>query len=350
MATDTLSDVLRSVRLRGAVFYDLSFGPDWAAEAPPAREIAGAVIPGAEHVMEYHVITKGSGWAAIVGESPVRLEMGDIVMFPQGDAHVISSAPGIRPTRMSAEWVHSTRNDPKPIPVVFHTPNDFSYGSPGPELPTNVACGFLGCDLRPFNPLIATLPRMLHLPAAGDGAWISQVMRQAVTASRDKRPGGQAVLERISEMMFVDAVRRHVERLPEGSTGWLAGLRDRHVGRALALIHEYPSRPWTIDMLADEIALSRSALYERFTQLIGQPPMQYLTQWRMQVAANLLRESRSPVLSVALDVGYESEAAFTRAFKRLVGTPPATWRRMQKGEHEQRNSRTDNLPVDEYGG
>jgi AraC-like DNA-binding protein len=346
MATDTLSDVLRSVRLRGAVFYDLGFGPEWAAEAPPAKEIAGAVIPGAEHVMEYHVITKGSGWAAIVGEPPVRLEMGDIVMFPQGDAHVISSAPGIRPTRMSAEWVHTTRNDPKPIPVVFHTSNDFSYGAPGPESPTNVACGFLGCDLRPFNPLIATLPRMLHLPAAGDGAWISQVMRQAVTASRDKRPGGQAVLERISEMMFVDALRRHVERLPEESTGWLAGLRDRHVGRALALLHEYPSRPWTIDMLADETALSRSALYERFTQLIGQPPMQYLTQWRMQVAANLLRQSRAPVLSVALDVGYESEAAFTRAFKRLVGTPPATWRRIQNSEQEPQTFRTVIKPVE----
>jgi len=341
MTTDTLSDVLRSVRLRGAVFYDLSFGADWAAEAPPAKEIAGAVIPGAEHVMEYHVITKGSGWAAIVGEPPVRLETGDIVMFPQGDAHVISSAPGVRPTRFSAEWVYTTRDEPKPIPVVFHTPNDVSYGPTVPELPTNVACGFLGCDLRPFNPLIATLPRLLHLPADGDGAWISQVMRQAVSASRDKRPGGQAVLERISEMMFVDAVRRHVEQLPEESTGWLAGLRDRGVARALALIHENPSRAWTIDMLAVEIAMSRSAFFERFVRLIGQPPMQYLTQWRMQVAANLLRDGRASVASIALDVGYESEAAFTRAFKRLVGTPPGAWRRIQSKEFEQPNSRAE---------
>jgi AraC-like DNA-binding protein len=245
---------------------------------------------------------------------------------------VISSAPGVRPARFSPEWAHATRNDPKPIPIVFHTPNEFSYGVPAPESPTHVACGFLGCDLRPFNPLIATLPRLLHLPAAGDGVWISQVMRQAVSASRDKRPGGQAVLERISEMMFVDAVRRYVERLPEESTGWLAGLRDRHVGRALALIHESPSRAWTIDALAEEIALSRSAFYERFVRLVGQPPMQYLTQWRMQVAANLLRQSRAPIVSIALDVGYESEAAFARAFKRLVGTPPASWRRLQQSE------------------
>ena len=336
MTTDTLSNVLRSVRLRGAVFYCLSFGDEWAVEAPPAKEIAGAVIPGAEHVMEYHVITKGSGWAATVGEQPVRLETGDIVMFPQGDAHVLSSAPGIQPTRMSRDWVYATRKDPKPIPVIFHTLTEFSYGEPALDSPINVACGFLGCDLRPFNPLIATLPRLLHLPAVGEGAWIGQVMRQAVNASQNKRPGGDAVLERISEMMFVDAVRRYVERLPEASSGWLAGLRDRQVGRALALIHEDPARAWTIDVLADEIALSRSAFYDRFVRLIGQPPMQYLTQWRMQAAANLLRQSHAPVASIALDVGYESEAAFARAFKRLVGKPPASWRRIQNREGEKR--------------
>lgn len=329
--TDTLSDVLRSVHLRGAVFYYLSFGHEWAVEAPHATELASAVIPAAEHVMEYHVITKGCGWAAIVGQSPVRLEAGDIVMFPHGDAHVLSSAPGIRPTRMNTDWVYATRDDPKPIPVVFHSLHEFTYGVPAPDSVSNVVCGFLGCDLRPFNPLIAALPRLLHLPSAGDGAWVSQLMQQAVNASQDKRPGGNAMLERISEMMFVDAVRRHVERLPVDSTGWLSGLRDRPVGRALALIHEDPARAWTIDALANEVALSRSAFYDRFARLIGQPPMQYLTNWRMAVAATLLRESRAPVASVALDVGYESEAAFARAFKRLVGTPPARWRRLQSG-------------------
>jgi AraC-like DNA-binding protein len=331
MATDTLSDVLRSVRLRGAVFYCLSYGEEWAVEAPSAQELAGTVIPGAEHVMEYHVITKGSGWAAIVGEPPVRIEAGDVIMFPHGDPHVLSSAPGIKPLRLAPEWVYETRDEPKPIPIVFHTVHEFSYGAAAPESPVNLACGFLGCDLRPFNPLIGTLPRLLHVPAGGAGAWTSQVMQQAVHESQNRRPGGDAVLERISEMMFVDAVRRYVERLPEASTGWLAGLRDRHVGRALALMHENPARAWTVDVLADEIALSRSAFYERFVRLIGQPPMQYLAQWRMQAAANLLRGSHAPVASIALDVGYESEAAFARAFKRLVGTPPATWRRNQHG-------------------
>ena len=333
MTTDTLSDVLRSVRLRGAVFYFIGFGDEWAAEAPPASELAGTVLPGAEHVMEYHVITKGSGWASIVGESPVRLETGDIVMFPHGDAHVLSSAPGVRPMRMTPEWVVATRDDPKPIPIVFHSPDSFAIGPHTVESPTNVVCGFLGCDLQPFNPLIATLPRLLRLPAAGADAWIVQAMREAVDASQNKRPGSDAVLERISETMFVDALRRHLERLPDESTGWLAALRDPHVSRALTLIHDDPSRAWSIDALSDAIALSRSAFHERFVRIVGIPPMQYLTQWRMQVASTLLRQSRASIASIALDVGYESESAFTRAFKRSVGTPPAMWRRdRRKGE------------------
>ena len=327
MTRDTLSDVLRSVRLRGAVFYYVSGGAEWAAEAPAAHEIAAAVMPGVEHVMEYHVMTKGAGWAAIVGQPPVRVEQGDIVMFPHGDPHVISSAPGLRPAKAGAEWFFATRDDPKPMPIAYHGVEQFSVGALAPDATTNVVCGFLGCDLRPFNPLIATLPRLLRIPASGDGNWVAQVMQQAVSASQERRPGSEAVLERMSEMMFVDAVRRYVDALPDESKGWLAGLRDRHVGRALALLHEAPARDWTVEALAAEVALSRSAFYDRFVQFLGQPPMQYLTQWRMQVAAKLLREGRAPVASIALEVGYDSEAAFARAFKRLIGTPPATWRR-----------------------
>jgi AraC-like DNA-binding protein len=329
MAGDTLSDVLRSVRLRGAVFYYLSCCDAWAAEAPAAREIAAAVFPGVDHVMEYHVITKGSGWAAIAGHAPVRLGTGDIVMFPHGDAHVMSSAPDVRPQRADVEWMLAHRDVPKPMPITFHSAEELSLGTLQPHAPTHVVCGFLGCDLRPFNPFIAHLPRLLHLPCGSDSAWIAQVMQQAVSASQNRRPGSDALLERMSEMMFVDAMRRYVEQLPEGSTGWLAGLRDRHVGRALALLHDDPARAWTVEALSTEVALSRSALYDRFVQLVGQPPMQYLTQWRMQVAARLLRDSQAPVASVALDVGYESEAAFARAFKRMTGSPPAAWRRQR---------------------
>lgn len=329
MTADILSDVLRSVRLRGAVFYDVRYREAWAAEAPAAHLLAPAVMPGVEHVMEYHVASKGDCWAAIVGEPPIRLAAGDVVMFPQGDAHVMSSAPGMRAGPMDLDWVRATSADPKPIPMNFRGEAMTSDTLPLDSVPWNVVCGFIGLDARPFNPLIATLPRMLHLPAERGGAWIVAVVRQAVTESNERRPGREAMLERISEMIFVDAVRRYVDTLPEGTTGWLAGLRDRYVGRALALMHAAPSRDWTMEMLAADVALSRSALHERFVQLIAMPPMQYLAQWRMQVASGLLRSTNANVASIALDVGYDSEAAFARAFKRVVGVPPAAWRRMQ---------------------
>ena len=330
MSRDTLSDLLRSVRLRGAVFFYVSLRDQWSAEAPPAKEIAEAVMPGCEHVMEYHMIAKGHGWAAVAGLAPVKLSAGDIVMFPQGDRHVISSAPDLAPMPRIAEWVFARRDDPKPFPVAVHQ----GIVSDGGRLPIDAAdaivvCGFLGCDIRPFNPLVAALPRILHLPASHAGGWVASVIDQAVIESHDRRPGGDAVLERLSEMMFVDAARRYLESLPEDATGWLAGLRDRFVGKALALMHERPEHPWSVDALAHEVGLSRSALHERFVLYLGQPPIQYLASWRIQLGARLLRESNRNVATIALDVGYDSEAAFSRAFKRMVGMPPAAWRKAQ---------------------
>jgi AraC-like DNA-binding protein len=323
---DILSDVLRNVRLRGALFFNVSGSKAWAAEAPASRVIAAAVMPDSEHVMEYHVVTHGSCWAAIVGEAPVRMETGDIVLFPHGDPHVMSSAPGMRARADVASYFESR---PERLPFALHFdgvegPQPVSSADDGD---TTLVCGFLGCDVRPFNPLIATLPRLLHLRSAEKNDWITQFMRQAAAESQNKRPGGEAMLERMSEMMFVDAVRRYVDTLPEDSRGWLAGLRDRFVGRALALMHDAPATEWTVDELGRRVGLSRSALHERFAEMIGQPPMQYLMNWRMQVAAALLRNTNATVASVALEVGYDSEAAFARAFKRLVGRPPAAWRR-----------------------
>lgn len=330
MSRDTLSDLLRSVRLRGAVFYYVSFRDRWCAEAPAASEIAEAVLPGCEHVMEYHMIAKGNAWAAVSGEPPVRLGTGDIVLFPHGDSHMISSAPDVEPQRMTADWVFALRNEPRPMPISLH----HGVVEAGTPLPVNDAdaiavCGFLGCDLRPFNPLVEALPRILHLPAAHAGDWVARVIDQAVTESHSRRPGGDAVLERLSEMMFVDAARRYLDGLSDDATGWLAGLRDRFVGKALALMHERPDHPWSVDDLAREVGLSRSALHDRFVQYLGHPPMQYLASWRIQLGARLLRESNRNVASIALDVGYDSEAAFSRAFRRAVGTPPAAWRKAQ---------------------
>lgn len=329
MSRDTLSDLLRTVRLRGAAFFYVSFRGRWCAGASAAVDVAAAVMPGCEHVMEFHMIAKGGGWAAVSGLAPVRLETGDVVVFPHGDPHVISSAPGLKPVIRDPQWVLAHKDQPRPIPISY-SEGVVDVGALPLESADAVAvCGFLGCDLRPFNPLITALPRILHLPAARTGSWAARLIDQAVIESSDRRPGGDAVLERLSEMMFVDAARRCLDGLPPDSVGWLAGLRDRHVGKALALMHERPGREWTLEALAREVGLSRSAFHERFVQYLAQPPMQYLASWRIQLGARLLRESSRVVASIALEVGYESEAAFSRAFKRVVGMPPAAWRRSQ---------------------
>ncbi len=330
MSRDTLSDLLRSVRLRGAVFYHVSYCGEWAVEASSAKEIAAAVLPGCEHVLEYHMIAKGNGWAAVAGLPPVRMAVGDIVMFAQGDRHVVSSAPDLTPEQRPPEWVYATRDEPKPMPIaVQHGVTTAGVRVPVDEADTVLVCGFLGCDVRPFNPLVAALPRLLHMPASRAGGWVSRVIDQAVAESNERRPGGDAVLERLAEMMFVDTARRYLDSLPEDATGWLAGLRDRFVGKALAQLHEKPEHAWTVEDLARDVGLSRSAFHDRFVQYVGQPPMQYLANWRIQIGARLLRESNRNVAAIALEVGYDSEAAFSRAFKRMVGAPPAAWRKAQ---------------------
>lgn len=335
MSRDTLSELLRVVRLRGAIFYYVEGIAPWVAETPHAREIVAAILPGAEHIMEYHVVTRGVCWGGLTGEAPVQLQAGDVILFPQGDAHVMSSAPGLRVTRHDHSDFFSPR--PSQLPYVLTQHGDTSSMTArldgGGEDHATIVCGFLGCDARPFNPLLAALPRLLHMPgAAARSVWMGQFIQAAVQEANDKRPGGEVMLERLSEMMFVDVVRRYLNDLPPGQTGWLAGLRDRFVGRALALLHERPSHAWTIDELSDAAGLSRSALHERFVRFVGEPPMQYLAHWRMQVASQLLLQSTQSVASIAGETGYDSEAAFSRAFKRLVGVPPATWRRQRSGE------------------
>ncbi|MFO1399765.1 MAG: AraC family transcriptional regulator [Steroidobacteraceae bacterium] len=293
-------------------------------------------MPDSEHVIAYHVVTSGECWAAVNAEAPRRLRRGDIILLPQGDAHVVSSAPGLRAEPNVGAYFAMGR-DQRPFRVHYAgglqpEAEVDQGGAPlrdGRAPDTTLVCGFIGCDARPFNPLLATLPRLMHLAAGAGNDCSSQFATFAAAESASRRPGGEALLERLSEMMFVDAIRRHVDTLPEESTGWLAGLRDRIVGRALTLLHERPAAAWTIDELGSQVGLSRSALHQRFVDLVGQPPMQYLTQWRMQLASRLLRDTQQGVAAIALDVGYDSEAAFTRAFRRAVGMPPAAWRRQQ---------------------
>jgi AraC-like DNA-binding protein len=323
MAADALSDVLRAVRLTGAVFFTVDVSPPWSTPVPPARTLAPIIMPSAQHLISYHLVTSGSWWAIPDGGTPLRLETGDVIVFPGGAAHVMCSDPKVPP---------GAGFDVRQIPPPQQWPYRIVGDTQGAEK-LGIVCGFLGCDVRPFNPLLAALPPTMVVSdrnGANDG-WLGQFVRLAIAEVGDKRAGGDSVLGRLSELMFVEAVRRHIDSLPAEQTGWLAGLRDRSVGRALTLLHGKPAHAWTLEELARDVGVSRSSLADRFLHFVGQPPMQYLAQWRMQVAAGLLATGGASLAEVAADVGYASEAAFSRAFKKVVGEPPAAWRRQRNG-------------------
>lgn len=323
MATDVLSDVLSAIRLSGSAFYDVTAASPWVAEAPPSAEIAGAVMPGAQHAIEYHAIIRGRCWITLVGGepfAPVELREGDIAVIPHGEAHAVSSAPAMRATPDIA--AHRRPADDSVLPFRI------MVGREGPS-DAHLICGFFACDVRPFNPLLSALPRFLKIgrstPPAAD-VLMGQVISIASADIAQGKAGAQGVLNKLSELLFIEAVRSHMEQLGGDDRGWLAGLRDPLVGRAIALIHADPARDWTLSALAAEAGASRSALAARFKQLMGFAPIQYLTGWRMQLAARQLTRKGAKVAAVAQAVGYDSEAAFSRAFKKFAGQPPGEWR------------------------
>ncbi|WP_374547895.1 AraC family transcriptional regulator, partial [Rhodoblastus sp.] len=311
MSSDTLSDVLSAVHLSGSVFFDVTASSPWVAEAPPAAQIANEITPGAQYAIEYHVVVRGSCWISLIGGSgfePVRLEEGDIAVIPRGDPHVVSSAPGMRAEPI---WeIHRRPQDANALPFTLQT------GGDGPS-DARLICGFFTCDARPFNPLLDSLPRFIRFGRGSTWAsrgLLDQFILLATAEMGNKRAGSQVVINRLSELLFVEVIRRHMDQLAmDSSTGWLAGLRDPLIGRALALLHARPAHAWTLEELASRAGASRSALADRFVHLVGCPPIQYLTHWRMQLAAKLLADRRVKISVVASEVGYESEAAFSRA-------------------------------------
>ncbi len=313
---DPLSDLLRVVRLDGAYFFAVEAREPWSVETAAARELSPRILPAAEHLISYHILTDGRCYGGVRGEEQVELVAGDVIVFPHGDAHVMSSGRGLR----LGPDVHSAA--PARYPETVH------LGDRGPH-GASFVCGFLGCDLRPFNPLLAALPRRLHVRGMS-GAWFGTFTRQLTEESRRGRPGADTVLTRLAELMFIEVLRRYLEDLPQGQTGWLAGIRDGVVGRVLTLLHGRPGHPWTLEELAREAASSRSNVARRFAEIVGQPPMQYLTHWRMQVAANLLAQSGAKVAAIGAEVGYDSEAAFSRAFKKATGLAPGAWREVRR--------------------
>ena len=315
---DPLSDLLRVVRLDAAYFYTVEAAEPWSAETVAATELTPRIMPAAEHLISYHILIEGRCYGGVIGEEPVELVAGDVIVFPHGDAHVMSSGRDVR--RGGGQNAQTTAPARYPFTVFF--------GDQGPRV-TSIVCGFLGCDRRPFNPLLAALPRQIHMRGMSS-AWLGTFVRQVAEESRLGRAGAASVLTRLAEAMFIEVLRRYLDDLPPEQTGWLAGLRDEVVGRVLTLLHGRPSHPWTLAELAREAASSRTNLAKRFALLVGQPPMQYLAQWRMQVAANLLAQSGTKVAAIGAEVGYGSEAAFSRAFKKATGLAPGAWREARR--------------------
>jgi AraC-like DNA-binding protein len=323
MAIDALSDVLRAVRLAGAVYFDVAARAPWVAEQPTREMVLPKILPGAQNLISYHVVTEGRCFAGIIGAEPIAVEAGEVVVFTKGDPHVMSSSPGMRASPVTAEGFDEATASPLPFSV--------SYGTAGGDGPPSVklVCGFLAGQAQPFNLLLDNLPPVIKAgnPQDGQSNWLGEFIRVASSESANKRAGGESVLAKLSELMFIEVVRRHLEAVPPVQTGWLAGLRDPFVGKALSLIHRSPARNWTIEELARDVGLSRSVLAARFAGLVGLPPMHYLAKWRMQIASELLSGGSTNIATVAAETGYGSEAAFSRAFKKMVGVPPSAWRR-----------------------
>ena len=317
---DALSDVLKSVRLEGALYINAEFTAPWCIRGECSVPSVRQRLVGAEHVVFFHFLTEGTCKVRLTdGGEVLDVAAGDLILIPQDDRHLLGSDVRLAP----AEADTLLDPDSAPDADVIH----LRHGGGGAA--TRFVCGYLACSRSVFRPLLEGLPRVLRIPI-GDGSastLLRQLLRVGVSESSAARPGAESMLAKLSELMFVEAMRRYAETLPPGCKGWLAGVRDAQVGRALALLHGEPDRAWTVEELARSVALSRSALAERFAALVGEPPIQYLMRWRLALAAQMLRASREAVVRVAERSGYESEAAFNRAFKREFGMPPAAWRR-----------------------
>jgi AraC-like DNA-binding protein len=316
---DALSETLRVVRLVGAIFINARFTAPWCYASPHADAAAPLLEPGAERVVIYHLITEGECFVEMDGQAPLLLRAGDVVVFAQGHAHRMCSQPGVAPAagkRLDA--------------VLSRRPRQLDFGGGGAA--TRMVCGYLACEARLARLLLAGLPPLLRVNVRGSnaGVWLEASVRYALAEARSPRPGGAGVLAKLAEVLFIEVLRQHMNEQGEGRTGWLAGVGDRIVGAALKALHQKPAHAWTLEELAREAGTSRSVLAERFQQLVGSSPMQYLTQWRMLLAANLLCRSNAPLARIAEDVGYQTDTAFSRAFRREFGAPPAAWRRQKQ--------------------
>lgn len=314
---DALSDVLRVVGLLGGVFLHAEFTEPWCILSQAEPEDCGPLLPEVDHIILYHYVLEGRMALSVEGGPALEVGAHQAVVLPHNDVHRMGSN-----LMVSAVPSHDLIQ-----PAADGGLAEIRYGGGGACC--RLICGFLGCRHTPGNPLLAALPPVLHLDTLEGVAaeWIRSSFNFAAAEMAAGRVGSATVLAKLSELLFVEAIRRYLGTLPAERTGWLAGLNDPFIARALAFIHSRLSEQWTVDALAREVGVSRSVLADRFTRLIGISPMHYLACWRLQVAAQRLSSSHEAMAQIAFEVGYESEAAFSRAFKRLFGAPPATWRK-----------------------
>jgi AraC-like DNA-binding protein len=318
ISLDALSDVLRVTRLAGGVFLEAEFTAPWCISGKVSAEHCKPFFVTPRHVIASHFVVQGHMLLRVADAEPIEVRAGELSLLPHNDAHLFGSD-------LSAEMIQAhTVLQPAPPGGIAR----IRHGGSGEA--THLLCGFLGSSIS-FSPLLSALPAVLKLDvrSTASGSWIESSFRFAASEIAAGRMGSATVIARLSELLFVEAVSKYVEALPQDRRGWLAGLRDPQVARALSLLHARAAEPWTAETLAIAVGMSRSVFAERFTSLVGQPPIQYLTLWRMHLAAQRLREGHERIAQIASAVGYESEAAFSRAFKRQFGTSPVSWRRQE---------------------
>jgi AraC-like DNA-binding protein len=315
---DLLSDVLRSVRVTGAVFLAAEFTAPWCVRASVTSEDCLQFMGKPAHVIAYHFVAEGSMLVS-VGDGPAsEVQAGEIVLFPQNDVHLMASEPNLE--AVTASGLMQPQAEGKLMRI--------DHGGGGER--ARLICGFLASE-QPYHPLLATLPKVVKVDVSRRSSrdWIESSLRFAASELAEGRLASSGTMSRVAEAVLTEAIQQYSSSLDDDGSGWLRGLQDPYIGRALTLIHQNLAAPWSNETLASEVALSRSAFVDRFTSIVGLPPIRYLTLWRLQTAKLNLRETRRTVAQLANSVGYESEEAFSRAFKREFGVSPSQWRTQQ---------------------
>lgn len=302
---DVLSDVLAATRIRNSVSSHPVLTAPWGFHVSAANRAS------------FHIVSRGTCWVTMDdGSTPVQLVQGDVILIPHGEGHSLVDRPEtpVFPAEGGASHAMTAKK------------REASQASDGAS--TVLVCGYYYFEHNERHPLLALLPPLIHIPAdeAESAGSLQTTIRLLTREMCHSLPGSATVLSRLSDSLFVFIVRAWLDQQPENAAGWLGALRDAKIGRALSLIHKAPNNDWTVESLAHEVSLSRAAFARKFSELVGEPPLTYLTRWRMDIAARLLRESEKSLIAIALSVGYETESSFSKAFSRIFGVPPGHFR------------------------